>query len=88
MPLRASSVSALDAMARVFARRAFRDAAETAGAAWTLETRDGVSRLKDLESALERRGESRRARKLYAYLLEQTPDSAFLRRKLESRGDG
>ena len=62
MPLRASSVSALDAMARVFARRAFRDAAETAGAAWTLETRDGVSRAKDLESALERRGESWRRR--------------------------
>jgi len=62
MPLRASSVSALDAMARILARRAFRDVPEAAGAAWTLETRDGVSRANDLESALERRGESWRRR--------------------------
>jgi hypothetical protein len=62
MPLRASSVSALDAMARILARCAFRDVPEAAGAAWTLETRDGVSRANDLESALERRGESWRRR--------------------------
>jgi len=62
MPLRASSVSALDAMARILARRAFRDVPEAAGAAWTLETRDGVTRANDLESALERRGESWRRR--------------------------
>jgi spermidine synthase len=36
----------------------------------------------------ERRGEGAKARKLYAFLLEQTPDSAFLKRKLESTGDG
>ena len=56
-PLRASTVASLDAAARVLARRAFRAAVETAGAAWTLETRDGVARLKALEASLERRGE-------------------------------
>ena len=61
-PLRASAVAALDAMARVLARRAFRDAAEAAGAAWMLETRDGVARARDLEDALERRGERWRRR--------------------------
>ena len=61
-PLRASAVAALDAMTRVLARRAFRDAAEAAGAAWMLETRDGVARAKDLEDALERRGERWRRR--------------------------
>ena len=61
-PLLASTVASLDATARVLARRAFRDAAETAGAAWTLETRDGVARAKGLETALERRGEDWRRR--------------------------
>ena len=61
-PLRASAVAALDAMTRDLARRAFRDAAEAAGAAWMLETRDGVASAKALEDALERRGEHWRRR--------------------------
>ena len=59
-PLRASAVAALDAMTRDLARRAFR--AEAAGAAWMLETRDGVASAKALEDALERRGEHWRRR--------------------------
>jgi hypothetical protein len=61
-PLRASAVAALDAMTRDLARRAFHDAAEAAGAAWMLETRDGVASAKALEDALERRGEHWRRR--------------------------